>query len=281
MTELQEYDFQLIHKPGSSQKKVDALSRRPDHTQGKNDNIDQTLLKGEWFRNVVIQEGEFWKEVEEAEEFIEEEVRGAVERQEEGWRKDKKVLLWKERVYVPDSITLQEEIITKHHDSELAGHPGYTKTYKLITRNYWWPRILEDIKRYVAGCERCQVTKPNRQPKRNHLHPNEVPQNPWEIVSIDLIGPLPESAGYDGILVIVDRFSKMARYIPINMNITAQGVAKISWDQVFKNMGIPQKVISDRGPQFVSRFMKELCSQLGIERNPLTAYHPQTDGQTE
>ena len=66
-------------------------------------------------------------------------------------------------------------------------------------------------------------------------------------------------AGYDGILVIVDRFSKMARYIPINMNITAQGVAKISWDRVFKDMGIPQKVISDWGPQFVLKFMKELC----------------------
>jgi len=65
------------------------------------------------------------------------------------------------------------------------------------------------------------------------------------------------------------------------MNITAQGVAKTSWDRVFKDVEIPQKVISDRGPQFVSRFMKELCSRLGVERNPLTTYHPQTDGQTE
>ena len=65
------------------------------------------------------------------------------------------------------------------------------------------------------------------------------------------------------------------------MNITMQGVAKTSWDRVFKNVGIPQKVISDREPQFVSRFMKELCSRLGVERNPLTAYHPQTDGQME
>jgi len=84
-----------------------------------------------------------------------------------------------------------------------------------------------------------------------------------------------------GILVIVDWFSKMSCYIPLNMNITAQGVAKISWDQVFKDMGIPQKVISNRGPWFVLRFMKELCSWLGIERNPSTTYHPQTDGQTE
>jgi len=79
ITELQEYDFQLIHKPGNSQKKVDALSCRPDHTQGKDDNTDQTLLKGEWLRNVVIEKKEFWREVEEAEEFIEKEVRGAIE----------------------------------------------------------------------------------------------------------------------------------------------------------------------------------------------------------
>jgi len=88
--------------------------------------------------------------------------------------------------------------------------------------------MLEDIKRYIVGCERCQATKPNQQPKRNNLHPNEIPKSPWEIISIDLIGPLPESSGYDGILVIVDRFSKMAHYISINMNIMAQGVAKVS-----------------------------------------------------
>ena len=80
MTKLQEYDFQLIHKLGNSQKKVDTLSQRPDHTQGKNNNADQILLKGEWFRSIKTQEGKFWKEIEEAEEFIEEEIRGAIER---------------------------------------------------------------------------------------------------------------------------------------------------------------------------------------------------------
>ena len=85
---------------------MDTLSHRPDHTQEKDDNTDRMLLKGEWLRNVVIQKGEFWRKVEEAEEFIEEEVRGAIERREERWRKDGKVLLWRERVYVPDSITL-------------------------------------------------------------------------------------------------------------------------------------------------------------------------------
>jgi len=93
MTELQEYDFQLIHKSGSSQKKVDTLSRRPDYGQGKDDNKDQTMLKEEWFRNLMTQEEEFWKEIEEAEEFTEEEVQEAIERSKEGWRQEGKVIL--------------------------------------------------------------------------------------------------------------------------------------------------------------------------------------------
>jgi len=97
------------------------------------------VLKEEWFRNLTIQEGEFWKEIEEAEEFIEEEVRGAIERSEEGWRREGKVILWKERIYIPDLATLREEIITQYHNSKLVGHPGYTKTHELIIRNYWWP----------------------------------------------------------------------------------------------------------------------------------------------
>ena len=76
---------------------------------------------------------------EEAEEFMEEEVQGAMERSEEGQRREGKVILWKERIYVPDSATLREEIVAKYHDSELARHPGYTKTHELITRNYWQP----------------------------------------------------------------------------------------------------------------------------------------------
>ena len=85
----------------------------------------------------------------------------------------------------------------------------------------------------------------------------------------------------DRVLVVVDRFSKMACYIPITMNITSKGVAKSLWERVFKDTRLPRKVISDRGSQFISNFMKELCNQLGIKRNPSTAYHPQTDSQTE
>ena len=82
------------------------MSRRPDHSQGKSDNEDQMMLKKEWFRNITTQEGEFWKEIEEAKEFAEEEVWEAITRSEEGWRREGKVILWKERIYVPDSAIL-------------------------------------------------------------------------------------------------------------------------------------------------------------------------------
>jgi len=88
--------------------------------------------------------------------------------------------------------------------------------------------MLENVKWYVVGCEKCQANKPNWQPKTNNLYSNEILQDPWETISIDIIRLLPESAGYDRILVIIDRFSKIAHYMPINMNITAQEVAKVS-----------------------------------------------------
>jgi len=87
--------------------------------------------------------------VEEAKESIKE-VRRVVEHEEEGWRQEGKVLFWKKRIYVPNSATFQEEIVTKHHNFKLAGHPEYTKTYELITRNYWWLRMLKDIKQYIT-----------------------------------------------------------------------------------------------------------------------------------
>jgi len=103
--------------------------------------------------------------------------------------------------------------------------------------------MMSNIKRFIAGCEKCQATKPDRQQKQVQLYPNKVPSHPWETVSMDLVGPLPLSTGSNGVLVVVDCFSKMARYIPINMEISLQGVAKTLWEQVFKDVDLPKKVI--------------------------------------
>jgi hypothetical protein len=187
----------------------------------------------------------------------------------------------KMQVYVPPDDKLREDILRLHHDTPLVGHPGQTRTEELISRSFWWPSLTVDVKRYVGGCETCQRTKPNRQKRTAPLNPNKIPERPWQIISEDLIGPLPPSNGYDAIYVAIDRMSKMAKFQPCNIDLSAGGTARILRDRVFRNHGLPETIISDRGPQFVAKFMKELYRLLGIHGNPSTAFHPQTDGQTE
>ena len=100
-------------------------------------------------------------------------------------------------------------------------------------------------------------------------------------MTMDFIGPLPKSQGYDRILVLVDRLTKQTILVPTHTTLSSLGVAKLLRDHVFKRVGIPEKVIHDRGVEFVSKFMKEFAKMVGLEQGPSTAYHPQTDGQTE
>ena len=107
----------------------------------------------------------------------------------------------------------------------------------------------------------------------------EIPEGPWQDISIDMIGPL--SNEMNAILVIVDRFTKMIRLKATTTNISSEGVAKIYRDKIWKIHGIPKMILSDRGPQFASRFMEDFTKILGTKRKLSTAYYPQTDGQTE
>ena len=175
-------------------------------------------------------------------------------------------------------MTLQGSIIEIHHS---WGHPGIHKTTELITRNYWWPGLQKDIQKYIQGCKTCQTVKPDQQAKSAPLHPNQITERLWQTISMDMMGPLPESKGFNTILVVVDRFTKKSFFLPTHSTVTSKGVATLYRDRVFMEHGILEKVISDQGSQFVSKFMKELFKVLKIKGNPSTAYHPQTDGQTE
>ena len=159
-------------------------------------------------------------------------------------------------------------MIEIHHS---WGHPGIDKTLELMTWNYWWPGMKKDIQKYIGSCNTCQTTKPDRQAKAAPLHPNEIPKGPWQIISIDMMGPLPESKGFNTILVVVDRFMKKSFFLPTNSTITSKGIVTLYWDRVFSEHGLPRKVISNRGPQFISKFMKELYEVMGIKGNPSTS----------
>jgi hypothetical protein len=289
--DLQEYNLTIKHRPGKANTKADLLSQRAGFPKGENDNEDVILLKENHFRKVEIrlnEESREWLDLRSEikkihQRYYDKQVERGIKQKDPNFKKDdiNGYWTWKERIYVPINQTLRERAIRWCHDEPMAGHPGITKTLELTTRTFWWPNMKKDIEKYIKACHKCQISKPDRQPRAAPLQPNEIPSEPWAVISIDLIGPLVPSKGKDMILVIIDRFSKKAYFLPCNTTITSQGVANLYRDHIFKEHGLPKKVISDRGSQFVSRFMKGLYQTLGIEANPSTAYHPQTDGQTE
>ncbi len=200
---------------------------------------------------------------------------------ERGVSREGGLLKYDGRIYVPCHHALRGEIMAQFHDHVSAGHPGIEKTKELVLREYWWPKMKKTVEAYVKGCEVCQRTKSSTQPKAAPLNPNAVPEGPWTHISVDMVTGLPSSNGCDALLVVVDRFSKAIIPVACNVELSAEGWARILRDHVYAKHGMPRVVISDHGPQFVSKFMKELYRLLNITPNASTAWHPQTDGQTE
>ena len=166
------------------------------------------------------------------------------------------------------------------HDSAVAGHPGVYKTYELISRDFWWPKILSDVDKYVKGCQICQQVKYKHTCPFAPLALHDIPSQPFEVVSIDFVGPLPPSEGYNMICSVICSLTKSVVYTPCLHTIDSEGLARLYHDNIYAYFGMPHKVISDRGSVFVSNFTKALFKLEGIEANPSTAYHPITDGQT-
>ena len=297
---LSRFDFTLHHRPGRSMGKPDALSRRADHGSGSLDNDNITLLGPELFRihalSGVMLEGEercvlrdirrslLTSEPPEptvvmAREALRSRGRGLVRSDE--WSEHEGLLLYRGKIYVPQEHDLRRRIVAQHHDSQVAGHPGRWKTLELISRNYWWPQMSRYVGLYVKTCDPCMRTKIQRHKPIGELHPLGVPEERWDTISVDFVVELPEAHGYDAILNVVDLVSKRAHFIPTHTTVTAEGAANLFYRYVWCHHGLPRRVVSDRGPQFVAEFTTELYRLLGISIASSTAYHPQTDGQTE
>jgi hypothetical protein len=184
-------------------------------------------------------------------------------------------------IFIPDEQDLRNNVIRAHHDPIMIRHPGHSKTTELISCNYWWPKMQNDVAKFTRTCILCQQMKVFPAQKPGLLQPNKVPSQAWGNISVDLIVTLPESEGYTSILVVVDCLTKLAHFIPTHDQLGAPGTAQLYKDHVWKHHGIPAKIISDRGTQFVSEFMVELNKMFKISTALSTAYHPETDGQTE
>ena len=197
------------------------------------------------------------------------------------WREDDGLLFFRDRIYVPRDLNLRRRILEQHHDSRIAGHPGRWKTLELISRNYWWPNMSQFVGRYCATCDLCLRTKVQRRRPIGELHPLPIPEDRWKVVSVDFVVELPESNGYDAVMCVVESTTKRAHFISTHTTVSALGAARLYLQNVWKLHGLPSMTVSDRGGQFVAQFTRELYRLLGIKVAASTAYHPQTDGQTE
>ena len=190
-----------------------------------------------------------------------------------------------DRIYVPGDSALREELISKCHDDPLAGHFGAAKTHELLARKYHWNGSLKDITDYVKTCDVCQRTKAPRHRPYDELTSLPIATKPWKEISMNFITGLPPSklkgVVYDAILVVVDRFTKMVRYLPVTTKIDAAELAEVFHAEIVCRYGMPDGIVSDRGSIFTSDFWSAVCYHSKIKRRLSTAFHPQTDGQTE
>ncbi|GJS03754.1 putative CCCH-type zinc finger family protein [Tanacetum coccineum] len=184
------------------------------------------------------------------------------------------------RLCIPE-CSLRFEIIKETHEGGLGGHFGRDKTVALLKDRFFWPKMMKDVNHYILRCRICHLAKSTSH-NTGLYTPLPVPSAPWEDVSMDFVMGLPQTQRKkDSIMVVVDRFSKMAHFVPCSKTMDATNIADLYFKEVVKLHGIPKTITSDRDPKFVGHFWRTLWRKLGTKLQFSSAYHPQTDGQTE
>ncbi|KAK5777176.1 hypothetical protein PVK06_045143 [Gossypium arboreum] len=191
-------------------------------------------------------------------------------------------LMFKDRICVPKNEELIQKILQEAHSGYFSIHPGSTKMYNDLKKMYWWNGMKRDISEFVSKCLICQQVKAEHQVPSGLLQPIMVPEWKWDRITMDFVSGLPLTPGKkDAIWVIVDRLTKSAHFIPVRTNYSLNKLAELYIKEIVRLHGIPLSIISDRDPRFTSRFWQKLQDALGTKLNFSTAFHPQTDGQSE
>lgn len=192
------------------------------------------------------------------------------------------VVRFRGRLCVPQNAKVKDDILREAHRTPYTIHPGENKMYHDLKKTYWWKRMKIDVAKYVAACGVCQQVKAEHKKPAGKLQSLEVPLWPWDDVAMDFVVGLPRTPrGKDSIWVVVDRLSKVAHFIPIRSNNSASELAPIYVRDIVRLHGVPRTIVSDRDAKFSSKFWHSLQTALGTQLRMSTAFHPQTDGQSE
>ncbi|KAG1956953.1 retrotransposable element [Pimephales promelas] len=252
------FNFTVTYRPGTKNTKADALSRQTEET-AQNHNPENIL--GEKLLVAPVQ----WDIM--------------TEIQQTNLQTPIPAECPANLLYVPE--TLRARLLDQVHSSPSSGHPGITATVQLLQNRFWWPTLTPDTINHIHNCSHCQTSKSPRTLPAGLLCPLPTPRRPWSHIAVDFITDLPNSQGYTTILTIVDRFSKACRLVPLTKLPTAFETAELLCNQVFIFYGLPEDIVSDRGPQFTSRVWTAFFKNLNVNISLTSGYHPQSNGQTE
>lgn len=285
---MSQFDYDIIYRQGKLNVVADALSRRADHDskrfrKGSEDDTHAGEHTVNTLTNSTVDvDATLLLEIKNGYKKDRKCRRLASRGYRLPFRHENNIIYYHDKIYIPKVPSLINIILREAHDSVVGGHMGMNKTVEIVKRKFYWPQMHEHVAAYVNSCNKCQANKSSNQSAIGLLQPLSIPNKRWEQVTMDFIGPLPMTKnGHNSIMVVVDKLSKMAHYIATHTNVTAEGVAKLFFDNIVRHHGIPTSIISDRDTRFTSSFWQELWKQLGTKFNMSTAFHPETDGQTE
>src|SRR5437588_4664713 len=278
METLSEFDMEIEYQPGATNVVADALSRPPT------------------INNILQVKSDLMKEVKEAykldagtQELIQvlekssDKIPPELQKKAQQFTLQNGTLYFKDRIYVPTDPKLRLKLLQEYHDTPIAGYLRVEKTYEALSRNFYWPRMADNLKSFVTSCNICQRNKPSQKLPAGLLQPLEIPTQNWQQISMDFIVQLPKTktTHKDAIVVFVDRLSKQAHFQAVTTNIIAPETARVFIDTVFKLHGLPQVIVCDRDVRFTSNFWQALFKLLNTRLAMSTAFHPQTNRQTE
>jgi hypothetical protein len=199
------------------------------------------------------------------------------------FRKDDQGIVWfNDHIVDPKDVEVRQQILDEAHLSRYSIHPGSTKMYQDLKQHYCWTKMKIEIARYLARCDTCRRVKAIHMKTAGPLQSLPIPTWKWEDISMDFIMGLHRTAkGFDSIWVIIDRLTKIAHFLPVKISYPVLTYAQLYIARILSLHGVPKTIVSDRGPQFVSKCWEELHKSLGTKLLHSSAYHSHTSGQTE
>jgi hypothetical protein len=178
-------------------------------------------------------------------------------------------------LYVPKG-RLKDVLLKECHDGPLARHGGTKCTTTFLKKSYYWPNLKKDVEENMKTCLTCQQNRVFNKKQAGLLGPLPIPKGPWESVFMDFMVSLPPSRSFDAIMVVVDRFCKMAHFIPTKESATTQEMGRLFFSHMFKHHGLPKDIVSNQDPKFTRKFWRALWKRMGSKLKMNTSFQPQT-----